>query len=80
MAEEPLGRIRRIGFQTVVRREFSRILRPGGSVVPTSSDGLSDSDGGRVSALAGLLMASMKPSKPGGESKNSSFAGPESTV
>ena len=30
--------------------------------------------------MAGLLMASTKPSKPGGESKNSSFAGPESTV
>src|SRR3712207_1785443 len=49
-------------------------------VVSSSSDGSSDSDGGRVRALAGLLMASTKPSKPGGESKNSSLAGPESTV
>ncbi len=27
MAEEPLGRIRRIGFQTLARRELSRIMR-----------------------------------------------------
>jgi hypothetical protein len=25
--EEPLGRIRRIGFQTIMRREFGRIMR-----------------------------------------------------
>jgi ABC-2 type transport system permease protein len=27
MEAQPLGRIRRIGFQTIVRREFGRIIR-----------------------------------------------------